>query len=227
MDYYRIMPYPLQGILFYVHLNFDYYWSTGATSSRIKVIHPGKYFLTVSMNGCLSKTDSIIIENLPEKDSIPIYLDALDTCMFRFYTDQTTNYTVEWDFGDGTKVVGFDVLHKFPENKMYKVTSRRLTSNSFCLRKNISEKNVDVTCMPATVEEISNNGISIYPNPSHDFIYVASEDKILGIEIFNLQGAKVLETKSTRINVETFSNGMYLLTVHTRNGLIRTKFFKQ
>ena len=73
-------------------------------------------------------------------------------------------------------------------------------------------------CVVASIDE-SNVGISIYPSPIKNIVYIDGLYK--SAEIYDIYGKLVLssDSKST-INVESLSDGIYLLNLDTKKGLI-------
>jgi hypothetical protein len=72
--------------------------------------------------------------------------------------------------------------------------------------------------------------IQIYPNPASDEINVASEDLIEEIRIYSTTG-KLMTQKmevfknQTKINIEGFSAGIYLMQVFQGSSAQTVKFF--
>jgi len=69
----------------------------------------------------------------------------------------------------------------------------------------------------------------IFPNPTHDLLYLESSYEIQGVEIFTSQGTCVmmkdgLSTYSTQLNVSTYSHGIYFVQLKTKgNQIIHSK----
>jgi hypothetical protein len=65
--------------------------------------------------------------------------------------------------------------------------------------------------------------VSLYPNPSSDYIMVKtnSEITICNIEIYDLLGRKCLNTEilHNKIDVNQLTAGVYTLNIHTTEGL--------
>ncbi len=83
---------------------------------------------------------------------------------------------------------------------------------------------------PLGVAEFFNNELSfsIYPNPTQNVLNVRLTEAFEQAIIYNLMGAKILESTSTNINVSHLASGMYLIKVKDNNGGIATKrFIKQ
>ena len=66
----------------------------------------------------------------------------------------------------------------------------------------------------------------IYPNPTAGRINIDGAE-IEKVEILNLNGAKVLESNSKQINIESLSAGQYLLRICTKNGTSTHKIIKK
>ncbi|WP_417429417.1 T9SS type A sorting domain-containing protein [Halpernia sp.] len=68
----------------------------------------------------------------------------------------------------------------------------------------------------------------LYPNPTSDFLNIETQQKISKIEIYDMSG-KLLKTsngKDKKVSVSTFNKGMYLIKIHTENGVVNSKFIK-
>lgn len=75
------------------------------------------------------------------------------------------------------------------------------------------------------------NGISIYPNPVKDILYVKSPEEIDEFHVFNSAGQKVLSqknnTKISQLNSSSLSKGTYILQIIDKDGnSTSTKFIK-
>jgi hypothetical protein len=70
-----------------------------------------------------------------------------------------------------------------------------------------------------SVQEIANNGYTIFPNPVDDLLNISySNNAISRIEIFDISGRKVYnQTYKDIISVNSFSKGLYLLKVYDTN----------
>ena len=77
------------------------------------------------------------------------------------------------------------------------------------------------------VDEIdAENGFVIYPNPSHDVLYVLSDNIYSEYRITNLMGQTLIVgeiiSENQQINVSSLPVGMYFITIGSRT----TKFLK-
>lgn len=82
---------------------------------------------------------------------------------------------------------------------------------------------------PASVEDITMENTTIYPNPATDVININTTENVQRVEIFNMQGQLVkAETGDvTSISVKDLANGFYTLKLTTDNGTSMHKIVKK
>lgn len=88
---------------------------------------------------------------------------------------------------------------------------------------NINVGNVGIE--DVTVDE----NISLYPNPTHDIINIATDLTIQQVEVYNMQGQRVAAEMGNvnNISLNGLANGLYLLKVTTENGVNTYKVSKK
>ena len=64
---------------------------------------------------------------------------------------------------------------------------------------------------------------SMYPNPASDHFTIEMENEVKSVEIFSLQGQKVLTSKNKNVNVSGLSKGMYLVRIEDVENAVTTK----
>ena len=78
------------------------------------------------------------------------------------------------------------------------------------------------------VNEISEASVNVYPNPANNTLYVNATSNISKIEVFNTLGQKVMTVSANdnhaQLNTSNLSKGMYMLKLHTDNGVVNQKF---
>ena len=70
-------------------------------------------------------------------------------------------------------------------------------------------------------------GISVYPNPTNNYLFIEGNKNSISVSIYNLLGKKVMSVKNTnRVDVRDLSNGVY--TIRISDGVSQTdrKFIK-
>ncbi|MBM6498209.1 LamG-like jellyroll fold domain-containing protein [Flavobacterium macrobrachii] len=62
--------------------------------------------------------------------------------------------------------------------------------------------------------EFSKNlNFNLYPNPAKDYVNINVESEINSVEVFTLQGQKVLSSNQKEVNISSLSKGIYLIEV--------------
>lgn len=75
-----------------------------------------------------------------------------------------------------------------------------------------------------SVDDFSLEKITIYPNPTSNTITVQTSDALKKVQVYNLLGMKVLESKSQKvINLQQLPVGTYLLKIETEDGKVGIK----
>jgi DNA/RNA endonuclease YhcR with UshA esterase domain len=68
--------------------------------------------------------------------------------------------------------------------------------------------------------------VSIYPNPSESMIHVKADDRVLGLELFDLQGRSLAQiADNNTMDASVLNTGAYLLVVTFENGVYAEKVF--
>lgn len=76
--------------------------------------------------------------------------------------------------------------------------------------------------------ELSNNEISIFPNPAQNNIQISSNQLIKKVSLFDLLGKQVKTIEnSNNIDISQLKSGLYLAKITTQNGDIIRKVVKQ
>lgn len=80
------------------------------------------------------------------------------------------------------------------------------------------------TCWPQAINNSSIENVKVFPNPVSDFINIESNNAVVTNSIlYNLTGAKILETKNSKIDVSQLVNGLYILELRQGQNIQRTK----
>ena len=94
---------------------------------------------------------------------------------------------------------------------------------------NSDSSNVVLADVIVGIDPISNvGGISIYPNPASDIVNVKSDNNITRIDVMNFVGQTVyansdVTAKTSKINVSSFTAGVYFVKVTTSEGVRTVK----
>lgn len=77
------------------------------------------------------------------------------------------------------------------------------------------------------VEPTINNNVRIFPNPVENILNIAGITENVKIEIYNVDGRKVLEAQSEKdIDVSGLKAGIYFTKIYVNSGITTLKFKK-
>ncbi|WP_353778871.1 aryl-sulfate sulfotransferase [Winogradskyella sp. 3972H.M.0a.05] len=84
-------------------------------------------------------------------------------------------------------------------------------------------------CDNLSVDEFELNPVSLYPNPTKDFISIESNITINSYEIYDLLGKKIASNEliNNSINVSDLNSGMYILNLYSDSGKTSKRIVKQ
>ena len=168
------------------------------------------YIIVYSGSGTLAQPRITVYEDGVATSSVISMPVA--TVMHRF----TNKITV----GGGTDTIGTTVLSKALEgsidelyfyNRVLSSTERanvRNATNGILSTQDFNSKNLKAT---------------IYPNPASNNFTIQIENEIKSVEIYSLQGQKVLTSNAKNVNVSSLSKGMYLVRIEDENNAVATQ----
>lgn len=78
-----------------------------------------------------------------------------------------------------------------------------------------------------TSENILKNNIKIYPIPAKNEINISVQEKIENISIYNSLGQFLFDSKTTKINIEKLTKGVYYIKVKTNKSVHTEKLIKE
>ena len=68
-------------------------------------------------------------------------------------------------------------------------------------------------CANLSTNEFIAETVIIYPNPAENELHIQSTVPIQKVEVFNLLGQQILESKATTIDISNLTEGLYLVKV--------------
>jgi len=121
---------------------------------------------------------------------------------------QSTGWWYEYFSGDSLSVTDVNDLIALQAGEYRIYTSKRL---------NAPDITVGIYSLPEEEEYVR-----LLPNPTSDFIYVyfKNAEDLLEIEIFDITGSPMLNTKINKydmVNVETLKPGLYIIKIRSKN----------
>ena len=78
---------------------------------------------------------------------------------------------------------------------------------------------------PLSSEDFNSNNLKakIYPNPVKDILNIHIENEIKSVEIYSLQGQRVLTSSNKNVNVSSLLKGIYLVRIEDENSDVATQ----
>ena len=82
-----------------------------------------------------------------------------------------------------------------------------------------------ITFLPDNTEKLISEDIivSVYPNPSKDFVNIETTENRLSVNIYNTQGKIVLSSTEKRIDISNLPSSIYFIEVKTSQGIYKEK----
>ncbi len=80
---------------------------------------------------------------------------------------------------------------------------------------------------PTSIDESSNNSITVFPNPVIDIVYALTDQPILTMSIYSMNGRLLKQVPSKdQINISELVNGVYFLNIKTNSKVVTQKIIK-
>lgn len=123
--------------------------------------------------------------------------------------------TTNTSFKIGRNVLGTNMSDLLVDD--LKIFNRVLTqteiTNLYSFNSTLSSQNFNMKSLKA----------SIYPNPTSNNFTIEMENDVKSIEIYSLQGQKVLTTTNKNVNVSNLSKGIYLIRIEDVDNAVATQ----
>lgn len=176
----------------------------------------------ITANAVVYQNESLIIEASANLDQAFIYA-TID----------------HWTYLDTEYVYGFEFAFDNDDDLYIKVDTSNYHNFEFETVARIGGEWTSLNFIPAIqlicdAENVDsqglNSGISIYPNPTADFLFVAGYSGILSFELLNMAGVKVLSANNQmqieKIDLTGLASGVYFLKINTLEGVVFRKITK-
>jgi len=177
-------------------------------------------YSTVNINGtfngwcgsCIAMTD----DNKDSIYTVTVPLFAGDTIEYKFTADGWAN---------DEKFVGGEPCTKTTGGftNRYNVVTGDTTYPVVCWAK-------CTTCLTNNATELVAGSLNVYPNPTEGILYFNSNASVSKANVFDLSGKLLLSERfngnsnNNQLNLNGFTNGLYILSVETANGTINKQF---
>lgn len=191
--------------------------NTSVILGGLKLKTTEAYVLSGPNSIALISTDIAVNANT----SIPKYYEA---------TNEISNFTgkIVFSYSD-EDIVNFDesllILEKIDSNGEWTALEPSAVQAS---NNRVSHDAIDVSFLKITLSSsnsslsvenlLANNAsIVVYPNPTLNTIYIQGTTTAFSAQLFNVNGQKVLETTTNKMDVSSIKQGVYILMIEDSN----------
>ena len=189
---------------------------------NVPTVGSGLYWDVFTMNGSNGSINAInqIVQNEPGTKSFgnPYKLDKKQAPVNRNIVSWN------WTFGDGGTSSEQNPSHKYLNNGSYTV-SLVISDGT---NNNTETKTAYINIGPAGVDEAAwENNVSIFPNPSGEYVHVNSAYTLKSISLVDINGKQQVNKnncgQSCTLDLSTLPEGVYILRIMTDKGLMMRK----
>ncbi|TAE04106.1 MAG: T9SS C-terminal target domain-containing protein, partial [Bacteroidetes bacterium] len=194
------------------------------TSNNLRVFESGNYVAEVVADGCTKSSEILQVHFIK---SAPILLSL-----------NSDGYTLQANFLDKNAIFQWFVNNEIvavTQNPVYEVIQRGIyyvkVTNVGCqsISNEVAVQKVSPT---ATEDEANVENMLVFPNPSHDILFLKSAENLSEIKIYDALGrcqATILPKNNAgiyEIQTEKLNSGVYFLQVKTAKGTFQKQFLK-
>lgn len=119
-------------------------------------------------------------------------------------------------------------------NKNQTVDIENITESSFYVLNGTTGKSIavstDDTYIGTGIEDVTlpADACVVYPNPCVDYLYISDTMNVDAVQVYNIEGRVVLQSRETVLDVHALSPGIYFYNILHSDGMVsRGKFVKR
>lgn len=150
-------------------------------------------------------------------------------------TNGGTSWTTLWD--EDTEVGFTDDGDNDEDSDLYNTVAVQKSLSAYIGQANVRIRfqyiandadavaidDVQVLATTLSIDEVSKSKASIYPNPTKGEITIKTDKKIKSSTVVDLSGKVLLQTSSEKVDISSFTKGIYLLKVEFVDGSTKTE----
>lgn len=192
--------------------NFLINWNDDKDSLSIENLTSGIYFFEfIDSNNCILR-DTIEL-GMPNEINLQLLTTQYLSSNFSRLDFLINGGTPPYQVFLNDEIVNSDVVDSLlPGTYIFKVID---FNNCSYLETLIINEN-EIT----SISNSLNNKFIVFPNPANDFLIINFyNDDLLSIDLYSMDGRKILETQKNTINTQNLSSGSYLLNITTKNNI--------
>ena len=144
--------------------------------------------------------------------TVSIYINGISVASIPYFSMNTANNGILYLgslFGEtGSTYIGYVDDLQIYNYALSNAEVTNLYTNNTLSSSDFTENNIEV---------------SLYPNPANDILNIEMTSDVKSIEIYNIQGQKVLSLNQKQINVSNLASGIYMIRIQDVDNAIATK----
>lgn len=163
---------------------------------------------------------AIVFKKLSSSTYIAVYEDGV--------LRQTTSissavnlhkFNNKFTIGGGTDTSGNFLSSKYAHANIDKffIYNRMLNATEINAIKDLHQEVFNLTLSSNDFNQ-NNLKVAIYPNPVNDILNIDIENEIKSVEIYNIQGQKVMQSNAKQIETSSLNTGIYMVRIEDVNG---------
>lgn len=229
----------------YIGLYMHYYFTLYREYAEVKLIDSliagNKYYVAFSVSladssnfatddiGIYFSNDSLL--NMSSFDNFSV-TPHVESTQGTFLSDKTIWYfiTGEYIANGGEKFLTLGNFKDDANTDTIPVPNGGSLSNDYFCYYYIDNICVSMTandCGITGINEIPNQNILIYPNPSFGIVNISSDEIIENLTVYSSIGQLVInnspKTRNFKVNLSSYSKGIYYINIKTNNSIISKK----
>lgn len=201
-------------------------WSNGTTAPTLSV-QAGTYYLTVTVEGGCTGSDTIVVTNVPAANAGSITVGGTSPAFTFQATGVTGGATTVFNYGDGSAPVSgtLNGSHTYTANGTYTVS---FVATNACGYADTTTTTVTVSGLGIATTANSATGLRIFPNPATSTATISvTNGRINTVEVVDAIGrvamTQSVNALSSTLKVGGLSSGVYTLRIQTNAGTLYSK----
>lgn len=171
---------------------------------------------------CLDPTNLVITEQAGNTVTVD-WTENGNATEWEVLYGRRFSYNLETFVQDNDGETGFQVT-ELPYNFYYEIYVRSICDENFTS----NWVGPIATDRILTTNENDLSALSMYPNPTKDFVNIDSKTPIKSVVVFNADGKKLIESKFSKIDFNKYPAGIYVVIATLENGkTVTNKIVKQ
>jgi hypothetical protein len=140
------------------------------------------------------------------------------------YDVNSANQLINFNFFMGPNL--FDSTTMLYDSDNYLITQNNYSVDTLGSVYNYQKNNYYYQST-LSIPELNEISVSIFPNPSSDYVQIQTSENIKSVEVYNTSGQLLIRQNMAQVDVRNLPSGAYVVRGQTDNGSFSKKFVKE